>query len=256
MNIEINEIEGYKYIQKGEGEPLLLLYGLFGAPSNWESVINRFGEKYEVIIPLLPIYELSRKESTVDGLANYIGKLIRLLKLDNITLIGNSLGGHIALVYALRYPERISRLVLVSSSGLFESSLGTSFVKRGDYDYIKERVEYTFFDPSVISEEYVNEVFEVANNNKKALRIISIAKSAQRHNLAGELPKIKIPTLLVWGLNDTITPSHVAHDFNKLMKNSTLRFIDKCCHVPMMERPEEFNDMLEEYLEATASNSG
>ena len=67
--------------------------------------------------------------------------------------------------------------------------------------------------------------------------------------MATEITEIKVPTLLIWGLNDTITPPMVAHDFNRLIPNTTLKFIDKCCHAPMMEQPEKFNEILAEFLE-------
>jgi pimeloyl-ACP methyl ester carboxylesterase len=127
--------------------------------------------------------------------------------------------------------------------------MGGSFPKRGSYDYIKERVGYTFYDPATATEELINEVFEITSSIPKCMRIVAIAKSAQRHNMAKEITKIKIPTLLVWGLNDTITPPIVGHEFNRLMPNSTLRFIDKCGHAPMMEHPERFNMLLNQFLE-------
>jgi len=80
------------------------------------------------------------------------------------------------------------------------------------------------------------------------MSIVGIAKSAQRNNVAKDLHKIQVPTLLVWGLNDTITPPHVAHEFNRLISKSELYFIDKCCHAPMMEHPERFNELLDQFL--------
>jgi pimeloyl-ACP methyl ester carboxylesterase len=158
------------------------------------------------------------------------------------------LGGHLALTYALSKPDLIRRLILTGSSGLFENSMGGSFPKRGNYKYIKERVEYTFYDPNTATKAYVDEVFETTKSIPKAMRIVAIAKSAQRNNMAKDIPRIKVPTLLIWGLNDTITPPMVAHEFQRLIPNSTLRFIDRCCHAPMMEHPEKFNDLLEDHL--------
>jgi pimeloyl-ACP methyl ester carboxylesterase len=109
-------------------------------------------------------------------------------------------------------------------------------------------VAYTFYDPKVASKELVDEVFETTRSIPKCMRIVAIAKSAQRNSLALELPNIKVPTLLVWGLNDTITPPMVAHDFNRLIPHSELKFIDKCCHAPMMEHPEKFNELVEDFL--------
>lgn len=248
MNLNIKEEHGYRFIDEGKGEILLLLHGLFGALSNWEGVINKFSSDYRVVIPLLPIYEMPLKEDGLDVLVKYIEDFVNVKKLVGINLMGNSLGGHIALIYTLNNQEKVKRLVLTGSSGLFENSMGGSFPKRGSYDYIKERVEYTFYDPKTATKEYVDEVFEITKSIPKCMRIVAIAKSAQRHNMSKEITKIKIPTLLVWGLNDTITPPMVAHEFNRLIPNSKLRFIDKCSHAPMMEHPEVFNDILSEFL--------
>jgi pimeloyl-ACP methyl ester carboxylesterase len=127
--------------------------------------------------------------------------------------------------------------------------MGGSYPKRGSYEYIKERVEYTFYNPKTATKELVDEVFDTMKSIPKCLRIVAIAKSAQRNNMADEIVKINVPTLLIWGLNDTITPPYVAHEFNRLIPNSTLRFLDECCHAPMMEHPEKFNNLLMDFLE-------
>jgi len=248
MNYLIKEEGEYQYIDEGQGETLLLLHGLFGALNNWEGVINHFKQHYRVIIPLMPIHEMPIKEAGCEGLTEYIEGFVDYKALDKFTVIGNSLGGHVALIYTLRHPEKIQRLILTGSSGLFENSMGGSYPKRGNYEYIKERVEYTFYDPKTASKELVDEVFEITNSIPKVMRIIAIAKSAQRNNMAKEIVHIKAPTLLIWGLNDTITPPEVGHEFNQLIPGSTLRFIDKCCHAPMMERPVEFNEIVTEWL--------
>jgi len=163
-------------------------------------------------------------------------------------IMGNSLGGHVALMYTLENKDKVTRLILTGSSGLFEDSMGGSYPKRGNYDYVKERVAYTFYNPAVATKELVDEVFETTRSIPKCMRIVAIAKSAQRNNLATEIKDITVLTLLVWGLNDTITPPVVAHEFNRLIPNSELRFIDECCHAPMMEHPEKFNEIVEEFI--------
>jgi pimeloyl-ACP methyl ester carboxylesterase len=248
MSFTIEQSAGYQYIDQGDGEVLLLLHGLFGALSNWEGVINGFSSRYRVVIPLMPIYEMPYKEASVDGLSEFIEGFIAHRNLKDLTLLGNSLGGHIGLIYTLNNPHNVKRLVLTGSSGLFENSMGGSFPKRGSYEYIKERVEYTFYNPKTATKELVDEVFDITNSISKCMNIVAIAKSAQRHNMAEEIKNITVPTLLVWGLNDTITPPHVAHEFNRLIPNSELRFVDKCCHAPMMERPEVFNKILTDWL--------
>lgn len=240
----------FTFIDEGQGETLLLLHGLFGALSNWDGVVRHFSPRYRVVIPVMPIYEMPLTEAGINGLSNFIEDFVKFRHLEKFTVLGNSLGGHVGLVYTLRNPDKVSKLVLTGSSGLFEDSMGGSFPKRGSYDYVKERVEYTFYDPKTATPELINEVFEVTKSIPKCMRIVAIAKSAQRHNLAAELHKITAPTLLVWGLNDTITPPQVAHEFNRLIPNSILRFVDKCCHAPMMEHPAIFNRYVDTFLEA------
>jgi pimeloyl-ACP methyl ester carboxylesterase len=246
---EIKQTGKFKYIEEGEGEPLMLLHGLFGALSNFEALIGHFTATNKVIVPMLPLYDLDLLHTSIGGLEKYLNKFIEARDYRNINLLGNSLGGHVALVHVLRHPERIRSLILTGSSGLFESGMGDTYPKRGDYEYIRKKTEITFYDPKTASKELVDEVYEIVNNRIKAIKIIALAKSAIRNNLGEELSQIKKPTLLIWGNNDTITPPFVAREFNRLIPNSELHFIDKCGHAPMMEVPDEFNKILEMFLQ-------
>ncbi len=248
MNYTIKTDQKFRYIDEGEGEVLLLLHGLFGALSNWEGVIEGFRGERRVIIPMLPIYEIPAKEASLEKMVEFVEDFVALKNLSDLTLIGNSLGGHIGLLYCLKNPEQVKRLVLTGSSGLFENSMGGSYPKRGSYEFVSERVAYTFYDPKIATQALIDEVYETTTNIPKCLSMVAMAKSAQRNNVAKELHKIKVPTLLIWGLNDTITPPQVAHDFNRLISTSKLCFIDKCCHAPMMERPDKFNEILYGFL--------
>ena len=255
MSLSVKEEADYKYIDEGKGEVLLLLHGLFGALSNWEAVVNYFSPRYRVIIPVMPIYEMPIKSAGLEELVAFIEGFVKYKNLNDLTLIGNSLGGHVALIYTLGNKNKVKKLALTGSSGLFENSMGGSYPKRGSYEYIKERVQYTFYDPMTATKELVDEVFDITKSIPKCMRIVAIAKSAQRHNMAKDITKITAPTLLIWGLNDTITPPIVAHEFNRLIPNSELRFIDKCGHAPMMEHPEKFNKIFEEFLVAKTNIS-
>ena len=151
-------------------------------------------------------------------------------------------------VHVLKHPERIKSLILTGSSGLFENGMGDTYPRRGDYEYIKKKTQLTFYDPNIATKELVDEVYEIVNNRLRVVKIIALAKSAIRNNLGEELNQIKQPTLLVWGNNDTITPPFVGREFNRLIPNSELHFIDKCGHAPMMEVPDEFNRILHKFL--------
>jgi pimeloyl-ACP methyl ester carboxylesterase len=254
MELRRQQQHVFDYVDEGQGPVLLLLHGLFGALSNWHDVVAEFSADYRVIIPVLPVYDMPLLQATVPGLVAYVENFVDKLQLPtDFTLLGNSLGGHVALVYTLKNPGRVCRLVLTGSSGLFEDGMGGSFPKRGDYNFVRERVGYTFYDPAVATKELVDEVFAVTNSNAKCLRMISIARSAQHHNLAGDLHRIAVPTLLVWGLNDTITPPPVAHDFERLLPQAELRFLDHCGHAPMMERPVGFNHYLASFMRRTTA---
>jgi pimeloyl-ACP methyl ester carboxylesterase len=217
--------------------------------SNFEGLISYFTPHNKVIVPMLPLFELDLLHTSVGGLAKFLNKFIEAKDYKNINLLGNSLGGHVALIHVLRHPERIKSLILTGSSGLFENGMGDTYPKRGDYDYIRKKTELTFYDPNTASKELVDEVYEIVNNRIKAIKIIALAKSAIRNNLGQELTKVEKPTLLIWGNDDTITPPFVAREFNKLIPNSELHFIDKCGHAPMMEVPDEFNRILHLFLQ-------
>jgi pimeloyl-ACP methyl ester carboxylesterase len=249
MTYEIKEKDNFHFVEEGEGEPLLLLHGLFGALSNFSHLIEKFRHTHKVVIPLLPLFDLDIFHTTVGGLAKHVHKFIEMQDYRGIHLLGNSLGGHVALVHILKHPERIASLILTGSSGLFENGMGDSYPKRGDYEYIRKKTELTFYDPAVATKELVDEVFAITNNRMKVIKIISLAKSAIRNNLGEELSQIQQPTLLIWGNNDIITPPFVAQEFHKLIKNSELHFVDHCGHAPMMEVPEEFNTILEQFLQ-------
>ncbi|HEX6848576.1 MAG TPA: alpha/beta fold hydrolase [Chitinophagaceae bacterium] len=248
MPYEVRNKDKFRFVEEGDGEPLVLLHGLFGALSNFKELIEYFRQHNKVIVPVLPLFELDILHSTVGGLAKFVHRFLESKDLKHVHLLGNSLGGHVALVHVLKHPERIKSLILTGSSGLFENGMGDSYPKRGDYEYIKTKTELTFYDPKTATKELVDEVYGIINNRIKAIKIISLAKSAIRNNLGEELNQIKQPTLLIWGNNDNITPPFVAREFNKLIPNSELHFIDKCGHAPMMEVPDEFNIILHKFL--------
>ena len=246
---EIIEEEGFKYVVQGEGEePLVLVHGLMGGLSNFDELIRHFSTTHRVMIPLLPIFELPLKQAKISGLKGYLMDFLEHMKEDRIHLVGNSLGGHLSILYALQFQEKVISITLTGSSGLYENAFGNGFPKREDYEFIKRRSQQTFYDPAIATKELVDELFAIVNERAKALRIITTAKSAIRHNLGSEIHKLAVPVLLIWGKNDTITPPKVGEKFHELLPNSQLVLFDKCGHAPMMERPFEFNVFLEEFI--------
>jgi pimeloyl-ACP methyl ester carboxylesterase len=242
----------YSYFEAGEGVPIVVLHGLMGGLSNFDAVASHFSEKgYKVVIPNLPIYTQSILKTNVKAFARYVKDFITYKGFDRVILLGNSLGGHIALYHTKMYPEKVAGLVLTGSSGLYESAMGDSYPKRGDYEYIKKKAQDVFYDPKMATKELVDEVYASVNDRIKLIKTLTIAKSAIRHNMAKDLPKMHVQTCLIWGRNDRVTPPSVAEEFSELLPNATLHWIDKCGHAAMMENPEEFNRLLEDWLTHT-----
>lgn len=248
MDYQVKKAGKFQYIEEGEGEVLLLLHGLFGAMSNYEQLISHYSKKYRVLVPVLPLFELPVRELSVMKLMEFTVDFIDHLELTKVHALGNSLGGHVALLLTLHHSDRVKSLTLTGSSGLYENTMGDTYPRRQDYDFIAEKAKSTFFNREVATKELIDNIFEIVNNPEKGLRIVVTAKSAIRHNLEKDLVNIKQPTLLIWGKNDIVTPPFVGEDFHKGIENSTLHLIDECGHAPMMERPEQFIQHLDAFL--------
>ena len=250
MAHQLKEEGKFKYLEIGEGTPMIILHGLMGGLSNFNNVAQFFPEKgYKVIIPELPLFELPLLTTNVNSFAKYLKEFIAHKKLDKVILLGNSLGGHIGLLYTKQYPQNVKALVITGSSGLYESAMGESYPKRGDRNYIKTKTENVFYDPAIATPELVDEVFETVNDRVKLIRTLAIAKSAIRHNMGKDLPKMNTPTCIIWGENDSVTPPEVGTEFHEKLPDSDLFWIKKCGHAAMMEHPDTFNEILMAWLD-------
>lgn len=249
MTHTLKKEKNFSYIEVGEGTPIIVLHGLMGGLSNFDAVTKHFSTiGYQVIIPELPIYTMSLLKTNVKNFAKYLRDFIDHKGFDEVILLGNSLGGHIGLYHTKLFPEKVKALIITGSSGLYESAMGGGYTKRSDYEVIKKKAQDVFYDPAVATKEIVDEVYETVNDRNKLVKTLAIAKSAIRHNMAKDLPKMTTPTCIIWGKNDTVTPPEVADEFNELLPNSDLFWIDKCGHAAMMEHPQQFNEILEAWL--------
>lgn len=239
----------FNYIEVGEGTPIIILHGLMGGLSNFDAVTDHFSNLgYKVLVPELPIYTMPLLKTNVKNFANYLNDFIKHKGFNDVILLGNSLGGHIGLYHTKLYPELVKALIITGSSGLYENSMGGGYTKRSDYEVIKKKAQDVFYDPEVATKEIVDEVYETVNDRNKLVKTLAIAKSAIRHNMGKDLPKMTTPTCIIWGKNDTVTPPNVAEEFNELLPDSELFWIDKCGHAAMMEHPQKFNKILEAWL--------
>jgi pimeloyl-ACP methyl ester carboxylesterase len=240
----------FSYIEVGEGTPIIILHGLMGGLSNFDGVTSFFSDKgYKVVIPELPIYDMSLLKTNVKTFAKYLHDFIEHKGYDDVIVLGNSLGGHIGLFHTKLFPEKVKALVITGSSGLYESAMGGSYPRRGDYEVIKKKAQDVFYDPDVATKEIVDEVFATVNDRNKLIKTLAIAKSAIRHNMGKDLPKMPTPTCIIWGKNDGVTPPEVAEEFHEKLPDSDLFWIDKCGHAAMMEHPDEFNQILYKWLQ-------
>ncbi|MEZ4911009.1 MAG: alpha/beta hydrolase [Saprospiraceae bacterium] len=249
-NIEVKSEGEFKYIESNPDAPvtLILLHGLMGALSNFEGIISNFGKKFNVAVPILPLFDISLRHISVSRLVTYVSEFVEYKGYQDFYILGNSLGGHIAQMYTMENPHKVKGLILTGSSGLFESAMGNTFPKRGNKEYIRKKTESVFYDPKVATEELVDEVFSTVTDLRKAMNVVALAKSAVRHNLEDKLYQITIPTLLIWGIQDEVTPLWVGEKFHEMLINSELVKVDKCGHAPMMEKPEVFNQALECFI--------
>ncbi|MEH6681394.1 MAG: alpha/beta hydrolase [Sediminicola sp.] len=239
----------YRYMEMGEGTPIIILHGLMGGLSNFHGVMDFFPKKgYKVLVPELPIYDMPLLKTNVKSFAKFLEQFIKFKGLQDVILLGNSLGGHIGLLHTKLYPKSVKALVITGSSGLYESAMGDGYPKRGDYEFIKKKAQDVFYDPNVATKEIVDEVFATVNNRIKLVKTLAIAKSAIRHNMSNDLPHMSTPVCIIWGENDNVTPPNVAKEFHALLPDSDLFWISKCGHAPMMEHPEEFNTILDAWL--------
>ncbi len=255
----IHSIAGYQYIDEGprsDTPPVVLLHGMLGDVMNWKgSIAGLASSGYRVLAPLLPVYSMPIKETSVTGLVMYVREFLKELGVDSASIAGNSLGGHVAALFAIRFPELVDSLILSGASGIEEVEMGSSTLRRRDRDYIRERAAITFFDPVHASDALVDEVFEIVNDRSKAVRLIKMARSVQNESVADLLDQIVTPTLLVWGKNDSITPPDVAKQFFRGIPDCRLHIVPECGHAPMIEHPERFNAYTLAFLQRTGSTS-
>lgn len=260
-SFEVRSADGYTYLDvcrasgtagKGAGArdevPLLLLHGMFGGLSNFDGLIHEMeGSGSRVWVPRIPLYEMPRGELDIPGLADWVLGFMDHFEIRRPVVLGNSMGGHVALDLARRCPGRLRSLVLTGSSGLMEKDFGTSFPKRNDREYIRQQASLTFYE-DLVDEKMIDEIQEVVLDTRKMIKLLSLARETHDYYMEDLLPEIPHRTLLVWGRQDRITPPEVGEMFRDLMPRAELKWIDRCGHAPMMERPALFARHLNEFL--------
>ena len=245
----VKEEGKFKWLEEGKGEqPIILLHGLMGGVENFGEMVDFISAEYKVYGLDLRLFEGSILKVSVKNLSDYLYEFMEHIGVKKAILLGNSMGGHIALIFSKEHPEMVGSMILTGSSGLYESAMGDSFPRRGDKGYIRTKTEEVFYDPAVATDELVDRVFEIANNRISILKLLGYAKSAIRHNMAEDIPNFTMPVCLIWGEHDKVTPPKVADEFHSLLPNSELHWMPLCGHAAMWEHPEEFSKIVLKFL--------
>ena len=249
---------GYRFIEAGGSSsdiPVVCLHGILGTADEWLTTVECLADHgYRVIVPAIPFEKLPLTETNVKGVTKFVRTFTQSLELDPIVLVGNSLGGQIALRYQLSYPESVAGLVLAGSAGLYEVSTSKGYFRREDREYLRQSAARVFFNESHADDALIDRIYAAANNRDFALRLVRIARDSQRYQLTERLSEVSSPTALIWGREDQVTPPDVAELFASTIPNADLQYISECGHAPMIETPHLFGLHIVEFLRRVIGN--
>ncbi len=242
-----------RYYDVGSGNTtVVLLHGMFGSASNWLPIMERLEYRYRFISLQLPIDVDGMADRprfrSLDQLTEHVRYLFDELQLESAVLGGNSLGGQVALDFCLQHPSRVEGLMLAGSAGLFERHLAGGQRPKLCRDFIREQASQIFYNTEVVSDDLVNDIYAMLSNRNYRKLMLRIAKCTRDRYMLGDLHRIDVPTLVVWGKNDEITPPFVADQFKEHIRNSKRVLIDDCGHAPQLEQPEIFASVMHEFL--------
>jgi len=261
-----------RYHTRGSSGPVLvLLHGIGRSLEDWESTLEPLGASHRVYALDLPGFGRSDKPQSGYSFAYFAGVLegfLDALKLERVTLLGNSLGGGVALEFAFAHPERVSRLVLVDSAGFgSEVTLGLRLLTlRGVGEglgkptplLIRGTLEGVFFDKSYVTPEREARELELARLPGAQTAYLSVARALGTFmggvraewvwSVLRRCGDLKMPTLIVWGDRDQILPVKHARVAQAHLPHAELKIFEACGHFPQLERPREFNALVLEFL--------
>ena len=248
------------YLEAGSGPVVILLHGLGGSSANWAPNIAPLAKTYRVLVPDQIGFGKSDKPMLnyrVSTLVDFLDGFYKQAGVQKATLVGNSLGGFTAAAFAIAYPEKVDKLVLVDAAG---------FSVTGDLDpkvlnglnpstrqQVKELLAVVFYNKQMFGSDVAVEGFlasRVAAGDQYTIQRFIESIGRGEDVLDGKLGAIKHPTLIIWGREDGLTQLAMGQRFNKEIAGSQLFIIEKCGHVPQLEKPAEFNSALIKFLAA------
>jgi pimeloyl-ACP methyl ester carboxylesterase len=246
------------YQEAGSGPAVILLHGLGGDSSNWAPTVGPLAKSHRVIVPDQIGFGRSDKpliNYRVATLVDFLAGFMKELKIERATLVGNSLGGWTAVAFALAYPQKVDRLVLVDAAGFRLDRDADPRILNGlnpaTRDAMKQVMALAFYNKELFaSDAAVDMLFARKIATGDGYTIQRFIDSVLRGDdvLDNKLAAIKQPTLIIWGREDGLTPLSMGERFKKEIAGSELFIIEKCGHVPQLEKPAEFNAALSKFL--------
>lgn len=241
----------------GEGVPVVFLHGLVGLNEHWEGVVERVNHKVRCILFELPLLRLRGDDCSIHGATRLTARFLSERFTEPVVLVGNSFGGHVALRVAIEHGHRLGGLVLAGSAGLLEKSFESDFQIRPSKEWLRKRISELYYDPSThMSEADLDRAFHELSQRHCARALVRLAREARRNHLGDLIHTISVPTLVVWGRNDVVTPPEAAHEFARTIPDTRTVWLDECGHAPMIEKPEEFGRALVAFADEIESMRG
>jgi pimeloyl-ACP methyl ester carboxylesterase len=250
MEHSLTPVYHQAYVDKGEGAPVILLNGLFGNLKIWAPVVEALSKEYRVIVPRLPLFDSHMSMTSIKQLVRVLHDFVERHQLSGVTLVGHALGGQAALFYANQHPEVVDKLVLVSSSGLLDKDItsDSGTISPFSFDFINDKVRTAFHHPDEVATGLAKEIYQLVQDAPKRFALASLLQSSLHSSVSTFLSKLDLPVLLIWGLQDQVNPPDNALHFHDLLPNSTVKFIDQCGHLPMIEKPTCFVESIESFM--------
>jgi pimeloyl-ACP methyl ester carboxylesterase len=233
-------------------QTIVFLHGLFGTPEHWKPIMTSLADDYRVIALQLPVDNQPNRRAkgirSLDELIDYVADAIFELDLPPSVICGNSLGGLVSIELCLRYPERVTGLVLAGSAGLYERSLTSGVKPQPSREFVRSVASDIFADPGLITERMVDEWYQAVLDRDYVRFLLRVSRATRNRRLTHELRQLQVPTLIVWGRDDKVTPPAVAESFKRQIANAQLCYIDDCGHAPNLEQPAVFAELLRDFL--------
>jgi pimeloyl-ACP methyl ester carboxylesterase len=236
-------------VEIGTGTPIVFLHGLVGLNEHWEGVVERISDRTRCIMFEMPLLSLRGDHCSIHGVTNLTAQFLREYLDEPAVLVGNSFGGHVALRLALEHKELVKGLTLAGSSGLIEKSMVSDIQIRPSKEWLRRKIGELFYDQALMREADLDRAHKELSERGGARAMIKLSRSARRDHLGERISEIEVPTLLLWGRQDIVTPPEAAEGFNRMIRGSKLVWFENCGHAPMIECADGFAKALHDFTQ-------